>query len=342
LLIRTKAQAITITHEPIEASSALRDAYTEQYYLSNCEGYEAFKRTLGEKLEDVRLEVIARLCSTGSIGRALDLGCGRGELSLELARQGFDVTAIDYSTDAVKIAREAIRRSPQLSSSISLQCNDVNSAKLRGPYHVAVAVDLIEHMPPAELDQLYQKTANHLASDGLFIVHTYPNLWYYQYEYARRLRLASQIGAYLPTEPRTRYELLMHINEQSPRVLKRQLSKHFSHVLVWFGSPSQPGENLCRKFSINEMRAAPDLFAVASHASISVGKLLNELQMDVLPEPIAGKIKLKVSSFPTRMRTGARHTISLELHNGTDVNLKSLPPIPFTSPIIGSEWTATM
>jgi predicted O-methyltransferase YrrM len=328
LLIRVKSQRFAVTDQPIEASSTLRDAYTEQYYLSNCEGYEAFKRTLGAKLEDIRLEVIARLCRTVSSGRALDLGSGRGELSMELARQGFRVTAIDYSPDAVKIAREAISRSPQLSSSIFLQCTDVNSAVLQGPYRVAVAADLVEHMPPSELEQLYQKTANNLDQDGLFIVHTYPNLWYYQYEYARRLRLATQIGAYLPAEPRTRYELLMHINEQSPRVLKRQLRKYFRHVLVWFGSPSQPGENLARKFRIGELRAAPDLFAIASHKPIPVSKLLAQLRMDALPVPILRKVELKVRSFLSRMRTGARQMIAVELRNGTKVNLRSLPPYP--------------
>jgi SAM-dependent methyltransferase len=237
--------------------------------------------------------VIARVCRTVSSGRVLDLGSGRGELSLELARQGFEVTAIDYSPDAVKIAREAISRSPQISSSISVQCADVNSAILQGPYRVAVAVDLIERMPPGELEQLYQKTAYNLVQDGLFIVHTYPNLWYYQYDYARRIRIARRIGAYLPTEPRTRYELLMHINEQSPKVLRRQLRKYFPHVLVWFGSSSQPGENLARKFSIDEMRAAPDLFAIASHSSIIVSKLLGELRMEVLSGSILRKIEVK-------------------------------------------------
>jgi 2-polyprenyl-3-methyl-5-hydroxy-6-metoxy-1,4-benzoquinol methylase len=328
LLIKTKIEEDSSADGPIISSAMLQSTYTKKYYLSNCGGYEAFKRSFGAKLEDNRLDVVARLCALAPSGRALDLGCGRGELSLELARLGFKVTAIDYSKDAVEIAREAISRNPKCSSAISLECNDVNRVELQGAYNVAVAADLIEHMLPTELDQLYQRLAEHLAHDGLFVVHTYPNLWYYKYEYARRLRLANQIGAYLPAEPRTRYELLMHANEQSPRVLKRQLSQHFKYVLLWFGTPNQAGENLYRRFSIQEIRAAPDLFAVASHTRIPVEKFLSALRMETLPLEAAGKIRLRVVAFPGSVRTSGNYSVSVLLENGTDTDLKSLHPHP--------------
>lgn len=327
LLIKMREAGRVAGLEPVDSSMALRNVYTKDYYLLDCEGYEGFKRTYGETLEDARLEAVARLCGAGTTGKALDLGCGRGELSLELARRGFDVDAIDYSEDAIEIAREALARNPAISSSILLECNDVNQARIDGPYHIAVASDLIEHMRPSELDSLYRRVSENLAEDGLFIIHTYPNAWHYQYEYRRKLKIAAAIGAYLPVEPRTRYELLMHINEQSPRVLKRQLSKHFPHVLVWFGNPYQPGENLQRKFSIQEMRSAPDLFAVASKSPIPVAKMLSQLQMEQILEPLSG-VNLRVVAPPRAMRVSSRYEIQVELRNGSRVDLKSLPPYP--------------
>ena len=328
LLIKMKAQDVSAARGKVDSSSALRTAYTKDYYLYDCEGYEAFKKSCGAKLEDIRLEAVARLVGAGSVNRVLDLGCGRGELSLELARRGFEVTAIDYSEDAVQITREAISRSPSLASQISVQCDDVNAAEFSGRYGIAVAVDLIEHMKSAELDQLYEKVAGHLARDGLFIVHTYPNLWYYKYEHRRKSKIAKQIGAYLPTEPRSRYELLMHINEQSPRELRRQLGKFFSHVLVWFGSPDNVGENLERKFSISEMRAAPDLFAVASHSPIPVANLLSQTRMDALDEGEVKRIGMTVSSYPSKMRTNSHYNLSIVLRNNSVTDLKSVAPYP--------------
>jgi hypothetical protein len=183
-------------------------------------------------------------------------------------------------------------------------------------------------MPASELDRLYRRVAECLAQDSLFVVHTYPNLWYYKYEYSRRLKLADQIGAYLPAEPRTRYELLMHINEQSPRVLKRQLSKYFPHVLVWFGTPLRAADNLQRRFSIQEMRAAPDLFAVASHAPIPVKKLARALKMEALPLATASLIKLKLIRCPISVRTAGKFSASVVLENQSNTDLKSLPAHP--------------
>ena len=328
LLIKMKVPNLPSTEIRADSSIALKSAYTKDYYLLDCGGFDAFKRTYGSTLEDPRLEALAKIARAAPVSRALDLGCGRGELSLELARRGFKVTAIDYSEDAVAIAREAISRNPQLSSSITLECNDVNAADIRGQYGIAVAADLIEHMKPAELDRLYQRTAKHLGPDGLFIVHTYPNQWYYKYEYARRQRLARQIGAFLPVEPRTRYELLMHINEQSPRILRRQLSKYFRHVLVWFGTPTEPAENLRCKFSISEMRAATDLFAVASHQPIPVAQLIRQLCMEAVAESDRKKIGLIVKSRPATVRPGSRFFVAVEVHNRTAIYLKSVEPYP--------------
>jgi SAM-dependent methyltransferase len=41
------------------------------------------------------------------LGRALDLGCGRGQYTPELARRGWDVVGIDIVRPAVEAAREA-------------------------------------------------------------------------------------------------------------------------------------------------------------------------------------------------------------------------------------------
>jgi hypothetical protein len=114
-------------------------------------------------------------------------------------------------------------------------------------------------------------------------VHTFPNLWYYRYEYLRRRRIAASVGAYLPPQPRSRYELLMHINEQSPRVLKKQLNRHFKYVILWFADLQNPGGSLVNKFSKKEICAAPSLFALASHQPINQEQLKNRFQMYPLP-----------------------------------------------------------
>ncbi|MCJ7511394.1 MAG: methyltransferase domain-containing protein, partial [Anaerolineales bacterium] len=43
-------------------------------------------------------------------GRALDLGCGTGTNTLALAERGWEVTAIDFSSGALRVARRRFSR----------------------------------------------------------------------------------------------------------------------------------------------------------------------------------------------------------------------------------------
>jgi hypothetical protein len=205
---------------------------------------------------------------------------------------------------------------------------DVNDAPLSGAYDVVVASDLIEHMTPGEVDRLYSRTASHLSPSGVFIVHTFPNAWYYKYEYPRRVREAQKLGAYLPPEPRSHYEELMHINEQSPRGLKRQLSAHFPHVLLWFANHDlmNPFEHLKRRFARHELRAAGDLFALACHSPIDTEVLLSRL--DPSP-PVPIDLDLQIVQIPAHVQAGSRFSARVRLTNNSGMALKTRAQNPF-------------
>jgi SAM-dependent methyltransferase len=50
-------------------------------------------------------------CPGEARARAIDLGCGSGAVSIELAQAGFEVTGVDFSEVALRKAREAATRS---------------------------------------------------------------------------------------------------------------------------------------------------------------------------------------------------------------------------------------
>ena len=314
----------------IAASGAgtLKDArasYTSAYYLSDCGGYDSWKRTRGRRLEDPRLSAVARLADTVAAGRALDLGCGRGEISAALAEAGHEVTAIDYSPDAIRLARETMTGNPR----VTFFCAGVNEAPLDGRYDVVVASDLIEHLESKELKRLYARVAGHLSPRGIFLIHTFPNLWFYRYEYARRRRIARGIGAWLPANPRSRYEESMHVNEQSPGILHRQLRKYFPHVLLWFAEHGcgRPVENLTRRFRIAEMRAAGDLFAVASHAPINPADFARALRMEAIPPVAPGEIAVELRALPDAVSAGEFRLDAAVSNNSGNV-MQSRDPHP--------------
>jgi SAM-dependent methyltransferase len=68
-------------------------------------------------------------------GHALDLGCGDGRDAIFLAKNGFDVTAVDFSPTAIKLARKNGR---EAGGSVNFVQDDVT--KLR---HVEGTFDLV-------------------------------------------------------------------------------------------------------------------------------------------------------------------------------------------------------
>ncbi|AFY58271.1 methyltransferase, cyclopropane fatty acid synthase [Rivularia sp. PCC 7116] len=326
LLIKVSENYLNQTHKlETTASSSLdiRQTYTKDYFTQDCGGFEAYKKNKGKILQDPRIIAVANISGYKKSGRVLDLGCGRGELSYYFASQGFSVTSIDYSKNAIELAQKCFDGDEQLRDNVEFICNDVCSVELSGKYDLAVASDIIEHLNFTEVDRLYQKVSQSLYRNGLFVLHTFPNSWYYKYHYPYRRKIAASVGAYLPPEPRSRYELLMHINEQSPRVLKKQLSKHFEHVCVWFGEPLNPGGSLVQHFTKAEMRASPSLFAIAAHEPINYEQIKNNLHMKILPSISNEEISLIVTKHPQVVDVNSEFMIHLEIGNYSDFVLNS-------------------
>ena len=75
-------------------------------------GYGAFAWYYDELTENVSyekraeyfLKLVEKFGSSGPI--VLDLACGTGSLSMELARRGCDVIGVDISEDMLSVARE--------------------------------------------------------------------------------------------------------------------------------------------------------------------------------------------------------------------------------------------
>lgn len=95
----------------------LQGTYTESYYLTDCGGYDIFLASNGHNAE-MRLQNVLALAAPRPGERILDIGCGRGELSYLLAQSGADVTGVDYSADAIRIARRTYGASPKYTGGV--------------------------------------------------------------------------------------------------------------------------------------------------------------------------------------------------------------------------------
>ncbi len=98
----------------------------------------------------------------------LDLGCGTGKMTHELAARGYDMTGIDYSPEMLDIARSEAERRGQ---DILWLCQDMCEFELYGTVDAAVCcLDGINHLITAEeLVDCLKLVRNYLIPDGIFV-----------------------------------------------------------------------------------------------------------------------------------------------------------------------------
>ena len=79
--------------------------------------------------------------------RVLDLGCGHGALSVDIAQAGGEVTGIDLDAERIAFANENVAtRFPALADRLEFRCIDVAQLPERGVYDVIVSKDTFEHV----------------------------------------------------------------------------------------------------------------------------------------------------------------------------------------------------
>jgi tellurite methyltransferase len=100
-------------------------------------------------------------------GRVLDLGCGLGNLSLEAARRGCSVLALDASRHAVAHIREAARAE---SLPVQAAIADLASYRIEGNFDTIVAIGLLMFFPEARARELLADIRDHVCPGGCAIV----------------------------------------------------------------------------------------------------------------------------------------------------------------------------
>ena len=115
-------------------------------------------------------KIIERDYTEGKPSLALDLGCGTGSMTFELARRGYDMTGVDYSVEMLNIASDTAERLG-FSDKILWLCQDMCEFELYGTVDVTVScLDCINHLTDRKsLTKCFNLVHNYLIPNGLFI-----------------------------------------------------------------------------------------------------------------------------------------------------------------------------
>jgi len=327
LLIKSKLDKKLQNITKLTKSKDIKNTYQDLYYLNDCGGFHEYKITSGKELSDRRLRAVFQLADVKKGEHIIDAGCGRGELTYACATVGASVDAIDYSNDAIALAKKCFT-DEHIIKQVNFHCLDITKFVPEKEVNKVIASDIIEHLSSEEVEILYKNVSEFLTENGRFVIHTFPNLWFYKYGYIAKRNKAKRIGCYLSPEPRSYFERLMHINEQSPRVLQKQLKKYFKYVLLWFGTPENPLDSLVRKFGKSDCMNTRDLFAIASNVPIDIHEIKSKFFQYPLTIEQRREISFELNHNVVTALVNEMFTVEVILVNKSGMSISSNNPNP--------------
>ncbi|MFN2190060.1 MAG: class I SAM-dependent methyltransferase [Candidatus Promineifilaceae bacterium] len=231
--------------ESKEGKSLPSTLYTEEYFLTACEGYDVFLESEGKHLSR-RLQDAFEKAEVAAGMRLLDVGCGRGEIIRHCMRLGVEAYGIDYAEVAAQMTANVIEKESEGINTAAIPAGVCLADAKRLPFPSGyfdriLLFDVVEHLYPWELDRALHEIRRVLSPDGKLVIHTAPNRWYdtYAYPIVRFGRRLIGQGDSYPKNPRTIIPANedVHVNEQDMRSLNQTLKKAGFIGKVWLDSP---------------------------------------------------------------------------------------------------------
>ena len=115
-------------------------------------------------------EALVALVDSGKVApcKAIDLGCGAGNYAIYLAGRGFDVTGVDLSPTAIRIAREqAGKRGVRCRFLVADVLGDLGEAG--GPFGFAYDWEMLHHIFPQDREKYIRNVVRLLEHEGKYL-----------------------------------------------------------------------------------------------------------------------------------------------------------------------------
>ena len=159
--------------QPREVSAGVYDKKYYRLHYAN-----ATEPLLKER--KVRLERALKFAKIAPNLNVLDLGCGNGELSVMFAKKGAKVWGVDYSKEAVVLAKERRKKLPARTAK-NIHFAQMDAKRLAFDdnfFDQIICLDVFEHIYPRQLRKIILEMKRVVRPRGIIVVETSPNSFY--------------------------------------------------------------------------------------------------------------------------------------------------------------------
>jgi SAM-dependent methyltransferase len=140
------------------------------YYRARAGEYDASYPLDQSADADARRRLLTELEAHAPYGRVLELACGTGQWTVELARHASAVTAVDSSPEALAICRRRVDV-----SHVSLLQADLFAWRPEERYDLVFFAAWLSHVPPQRFDAFWALVADCVAPAGrAFVIDELP------------------------------------------------------------------------------------------------------------------------------------------------------------------------
>ena len=223
-------------------SAETEAAKDERYYRESCGGAEFFARYGADIVKPALALALKRAALRPGL-RALDMGCGRGELLHHLRKAGLEAVGADYAPAALGLAARTSKAPVLRADARRLPFKD-------GRFDRIFFLGVVDHLPDEDLRAVFAEFRRVLAPGGLVLLSTCVNTDYHKRRtFALRKAVARALGLRAPSPPRSTEDEALHVNEHNESGLRR-----FLEAEGW-DADLEPRPN--DKFVIDELYPAP-------------------------------------------------------------------------------------
>ncbi|WBW96660.1 class I SAM-dependent methyltransferase [Oceanirhabdus sp. W0125-5] len=136
--------------------------------------YKGFFAEFYDILHEGQNEYIAYTKLAEKYGkRILELGSGTGRITIPLAKEGMEVTGLEYNEDMLFMCKEKLEKEEKLvKENVKLFAGDAKNFKIDDKFNMIIApCNFINHFFSfEELEQVVECVKAHLTEDGVFII----------------------------------------------------------------------------------------------------------------------------------------------------------------------------